>query len=82
MTAKETFLQLSMVQQMLLIMDIGYTLLVRKEDAVSIKLFEMNQFYVEVKYHSTKNKILSIEIVELEEVTDAYLADIKIENLF
>jgi hypothetical protein len=82
MTAKESFLQLSMVQQMLLIMDKGYTLLARKEEAVSIKLFELNGFYVEVKYHSIENRIVSIEIVELEEVTDAYLANIKIENLF
>jgi len=82
MPKKETFLQLSMVEQMLLIMDRGYTLLARKEEPLSIKLFELNGYFVEVKYHLKKNKIVSVEVVNLDEVTDDYLSDIQIENLF
>ncbi|RLD36347.1 MAG: hypothetical protein DRI74_09220 [Bacteroidetes bacterium] len=82
MPTKETFLQLSTVQQMVLVMEKGYALLVRKENPLNIKLFELNGFYVEVKYHFIENKIVSIELVNLEDVTDDYLADIQIDNLF
>jgi len=82
MPNKEAFLKLSIVQQMVLIMDRGYTLLARKEDALSIKLFELNGFYVEVMYHFVENKIVSVKIVELDDVTDDYLANITIENIF
>lgn len=82
MPTKEAFLQLSTVQQMLLIMDFGYNLLARKEDDLSIKLFELNGFFVEVKYHLIENKIISVEVVHLEEVTDDYLSEIQIDNIF
>lgn len=82
MPKKEAFLQLSIVQQMMLIMDSGYTLLARKEGPLSIKLFELNGFFVEVKYHYIENKIVSIMVVDLDEVTDDYLGNIQIENLF
>lgn len=82
MPEKEAFLQLSMVEQMLLIMDKGYTLLARKEDDLSIKLFELNGYFVEVKYHLKENKIVSVEVVNLDDITDDYLSDIQIENLF
>ena len=45
---KEAFIQLSIVQQMVLIMDSGYNLLARKEGPLSIKLFELNGFFVDV----------------------------------
>lgn len=79
---KEAFIQLSIVQQMVLIMDSGYNLLARKEDPLSIKLFELNGFFVEVKYHLVENKITSVEIVNLDDVTDDYLPNIHIENIF
>ena len=82
MPKKDAFLELSIVQQMVLIMDSGYTLLARKEGALSIKLFELNGFYVEVKYHFVENKIVSVTVVDLDEVTDDYLANIQSENLF
>lgn len=82
MPKKEAFLELSVVQQMVLIMDRGYTLLARKEGALSIKLFELNGFYIEVKYHFVDNKIISVTVVDLDDVTDDYLANIQIENLF
>lgn len=82
MLKKEAFLELSVVQQMVLIMDRGYTLLARKEGALSIKLFELNGFYIEVKYHFVDNKIISVTVVDLDDVTDDYLANIQIENLF
>ncbi|MDA3904648.1 MAG: hypothetical protein PF484_01095 [Bacteroidales bacterium] len=82
MQTKEAFQQLSIVQQMLLIMDTGYTLLARKEYPLSIKLFELNGFYVEVKYHYLDNKIVSVEVVNLDDVTDDYLANIHIENIY
>jgi len=82
MPTKEEFLKLSTVQQMVLIMDVGYTLLARKEDALSIKLFELNGFFVEVKYHIIENKIVSVRVVELDDVTDDYLANIQIENIY
>lgn len=82
MPKKEAFLELSIVQQMVLIMDRGYTLLARKEGALSIKLFELNGFYIEVKYHFVDNKIISVTVVDLDDVTDDYLANIQIENLF
>lgn len=82
MPKKEAFLELSVVQQMVLIMDRGYTLLARKDGALSIKLFELNGFYIEVKYHFVDNKIISVTVVDLDDVTDDYLANIQIENLF
>ena len=82
MPKKEAFLKLSIVQQMVLIMDSGYTLLARKEGALSIKLFELNSFYVEVKYHFVENKIVSVTVVDLDDVTEDYLPNIQIENLF
>ncbi|MBN2235993.1 MAG: hypothetical protein JW729_00450 [Bacteroidales bacterium] len=82
MPNEQEFKLLDGVQQMMLLMDKGYPLLARKEGQLSIKLFEFNGFYVEVKYHSQLNKIESIEQVELSQVTDAYLDNIKIENLF
>jgi hypothetical protein len=82
MPKKEAFLQLSIVQQMMLIMDSGYTLLARKEGSLSIKLFELNGFFVEVQYHYIENKIVSVMVVDLDEVTDDYLGNIQIENLF
>lgn len=82
MPNEQEFKLLNGVQQMMLLMDKGYPLLARKEGHLSIKLFEFNGFYVEVKYHSQLNKIESIEQVELSQVTDAYLDNIKIDNLF
>jgi len=82
MPNKDAFLQLSTVQQMVLIMDRGYTLLARKEGSLSIKLFELNGFYVEVRYHFVENKIVAVTVVDLDDVTDDYLANIQIENLF
>ena len=82
MPNKEAFLQLTVVQQMVLIMDRGYTLLARKEGSLSIKLFELNGFYVEVKYHFVENRIVAVAVVDLDDVTDDYLANIQIENLF
>ena len=79
---KEAFIQLSIVQQMVLIMDSGYNLLARKEGPLSIKLFELNGFFVDVKYHLEENKITSVEIVNLDDVTDDYLPNIHIENIF
>lgn len=82
MLTKETFQQLSTVQQMLLVMDNGYNLLARKEDSLSIKLFKLNGFFVEVKYDLIENKIRSVEVVLLDDVTDAYLSEIQIDNIF
>ncbi|MCD6092039.1 MAG: hypothetical protein J7J72_11120 [Bacteroidales bacterium] len=82
MQNKEAFQQLTIVQQMVLIMDSGYTLLARKDGPLSIKLFELNDFFVEVKYHLIENKIVSVEIVNLKDVTDDYLANIHIENIY
>lgn len=82
MLEKEDFIKLSVVQQMILIMDKGYTLLARKEGNMSIKLFELNGFFIEVKYHLKENKILSVEVVDLNDVTDDYLANIQIDNIF
>ncbi len=82
MPEKEAFLKLSMVDQMLLIMDKGYTLLARKQDDLSIKLFELNNYFVEVKYHLKENKIISVAVVNIDDVSDDYLANIQIENLF
>lgn len=76
------FQKLSIVQQMMQIMDSGYTLLVRKEGPINIKLFELDGFFVEVRYNSVENRIVSVEIVELNDVTDDYLPNIEIENIF
>ena len=82
MTKKEAFQDLSKVEKMLILLDKGYTLLARKEDHLSIKLFKLSGFFVEVKYHMANNKIESVEVVKLDDVTDDYLANIQIDNLF
>ncbi|MBN1651107.1 MAG: hypothetical protein JW857_07255 [Bacteroidales bacterium] len=82
MNQKEAFQELSIIQKMVLIMDKGYTLLARKEGPLSIKLFELNGFFVEVRYHLIDNKIISVEMVSLDDVTDDYLDNIHIENIY
>jgi|GEM_PF-3710556 len=82
MLEKDKFQELSVVEQMTLIMDKGYALLARKSGSVSIKLFELYGFFVEVKYHMQIRKIISVQIVNLDDVTDDYLEDIRIENIF
>lgn len=82
MLGKDKFQELSVVEQMTLIMDKGYALLSRKSGSVSIKLFELYGFFVEVKYHMQIRKIISVQIVNLDDVTDDYLEDIRIENIF
>jgi len=82
MHKKEAFQDLSLVEKMLKLMDTGYTLLARKEGSLSIKLFELDGFFVEVQYNFNTNKIDSVEIVNLDDVTDDYLANIQIENIY
>lgn len=82
MQKKEAFQDLSKVEKMLKLMDTGYTLLARKEGSLSIKLFELDGFFVEVRYNLNTNKIESVEIVNLDDVTDDYLANIQIENIY
>ena len=82
MQKKEVFQNLSIEQQMILIMDSASTLLVRREENLSIKLFELDGFFVEVKYNTLEKKIETVSVVELNDVTDDYLANIHIENLY
>ena len=82
MQKKEVFQNLSVEEQMLLIMESASTLLVRKEGNLSIKLFEFEGFFVEVKYNTLEKKIETVSVVELNVVTDDYLANIHIENLY
>jgi len=67
MHKKEAFQDLSLVEKMLKLMDTGYTLLARKEGSLSIKLFELDGFFVEVQYNFNTNKIDSVEIVNLDD---------------
>jgi len=78
---KENFNKLSQVQKLLLVMESGRLVLEKKEPEKILKLYVYKKFYVEVVYHITNNKIVSIETPEMEYIIDEYLDSLNVEDL-
>lgn len=77
---KEQFQTLSMVEQAQYVLDSGEELTARIYMYYAIKLFVVNDFFVELWYHQTGNHIGKIRILEEDAVIGIYGDNIDISG--
>jgi len=78
---KARFNSLTQVQKLLLIMESGRLVMEKKEIDCIMKLYIYKQFYVEVIYDLSQNKIRKIDTPELNYIVDEYLDELNIEDM-
>jgi hypothetical protein len=76
------FLTLSHQEKVELLFDEGRELMNRIYVFYNIKLFSLFDFYVEIWYKQTTNKIDKVIIVKLTDVVHLYESQINIQDLF
>ena len=64
------------------IKEFGTFLAHRKEDGISINLYYVAQFYVEISFTTDTNFIKDIKTIEPHKAFDDYIDQINIEDLF
>jgi hypothetical protein len=78
----EQFRQLTSLQQIELLFDQGRLLMARIFVFYNIRLYTIGDFFVEVWYRQTTNKIDRIVVLGLDSVIDLYENQIKLSDLF
>lgn len=78
----EQFRQLTSLQQIELLFDQGRLLMARIFVFYNIRLFTIGDFFVEVWYRQTTNKIDRIVVLGMDSVIDLYENQIKLSDLF
>ena len=78
----DQFRQLTSLQQMELLFDQGRELLSRIFVFYNIRLYALSDFFVEVWYRQTTNKIDRIVVMGIDSVIDIYENQIKLNDLF
>jgi len=78
----EQFRKLKSVQQMEMLFDQGIELMSRVFIFYNIKLYSMNEFFVEVWYMQTTNRIDRIIVLTMDEVLEIYESKIRLDDLF
>ena len=78
---KERFNSLAQVQKLLLIMEEGRLIMEKKEESQILKLYVYQQFYVEVVYLLSQNKVTKISTPSMEYIVDEYLDSLNVEDL-
>lgn len=81
MDGKEQFKLLSQVQKLLIIMESGQLFLEKREKDQLTKLYLYKQFYVEIVYDLSTNKVLDIATPNTEDIVDKYMDVMTIEEL-
>jgi hypothetical protein len=78
----EQFRQLTSLQQIELLFEQGRLLIARIFVFYNIRLYTFKDFFVEVWYRQTTNKIDRIVVLELDSVIDLYENQIKLNDLY
>jgi len=78
----EEFLQLPIEKKVTMVLSNGQELLDRIYIYYVIKLYSLNNLYVEIWYQQTTNRIDRVNLVELEDVIHLYESQINISDLF
>jgi hypothetical protein len=78
----DNFRQLTSLQQMEILFDQGRELLSRIFVFYNIRLYSLSDFFVEVWYRQTTNKIDRIVVMGIDSVIDLYENQIKLNDLF
>jgi hypothetical protein len=78
----EKFKKLKSLQQMELLFDQGRELMTRIFIFYNIRLFALDDFFVEVWYRQTTNKIDRIVVLKTEDVLDIYEGQISINDMY
>jgi hypothetical protein len=78
----EKFKNLTSLQQMELLFDQGRELLSRIFIFYNIRLYALDDFFVEVWYRQTTNKIDKIVVLKMEDVINIYEGQISLSDLY
>jgi len=76
------FIALSQLEKVALVLDQGQELMNRIFAFYNVKLYKIFDFYVEIWYQQTTNKIDKLIVVELDEVAHLYESQINIQDIF
>jgi hypothetical protein len=76
------FITLSQQEKVALVLDKGHELMNRIYVFYNVKLYKIFDFYVEIWYKQTTNKIDKLIVVELDEVAHLYESQINIQDIF
>lgn len=79
---KEKYLQLPLALKHKIVEEKGNYITRRRYLTYNVELFELRDFYVEVGRSMLTNQIHWISCPDNEKVFEAYLKDIKVEELF
>lgn len=79
---KTQFVELTLNDKIELVIDQGSELLKRVFLFYVIRLYNIDEFYVEVWYKASSNKIDRIEPVDIDDVFHLYERSIDIDDLF
>jgi hypothetical protein len=82
MLTAEQFAKLSVQEQVTSVLGNGNELLERIFVDNVIKLYQLENFYVEIMYQQTTNRIIRVALVHLEDVVHLYESQINISDLF
>ena len=82
MITNSEFNRLSPLKQTQVLFEMGRELMTRREGEYSIKLYGLEDFFVEIWYLPRINKVLRVEVVTLDDVMYQYEHEIDIMDLF
>lgn len=82
MITPNQFSQLSLFERAAIVLEHGCSLMDRCNACYLIKLYQVEDFYVELWYRQNGNKIDKLEVVELENVIPYYERIIDINDLY
>lgn len=82
MISPSDFNRFSALKQTQLLFEKGRELMSRREGEYTVKLYSISEFYVEIWYLARINKVLRVEIVNIDEVMHQYENEINIMDLF
>jgi len=78
----EQFRHLTSLRQMELLFEQGRELMCRIYIFYNVRLYALSDFFVEVWYRQTSNKIDRIIVLEIDNVVDLYEGQINLNDLF
>ena len=79
---ENAFIALSQQEKVALVLDQGQELMNRIYLFYNVKLYKLFDFYIELWYAQTSNRIDKLIVVELNEVAHLYESQINIQDLF
>jgi hypothetical protein len=82
MITVEKFVLMPVEEQVTLLLGQGIELMDRIYIYYVVKLYRLNDFYVEIWYQQTTNRIDRVIVVELDDVIHLYESQINISDLF